>query len=277
MLGSFLNVVIYRYPVMLYREWESMAKDVLSERGFTISPEKSPIDKDPETYTIVTPRSSCRNCGHKITALENIPVLSYLALGGKCRGCKTPISIRYPMIEALTGAIFGLCAWKFGYGLELLVSLIISAYFVSMSMIDIDHQILPDNMTLPLVWLALIAGLDDLFIPLEQAVIGAISGYLALWTVYWLFKLLTGKEGMGHGDFKLLAAIGALVGWQKLGLVIILSAGAGALIGGGMMILQNKSSQTKIPFGPYLAIAGWITLLWGDYLLDQYLQFAGLK
>ena len=277
LLGSFLNVVIFRYPIMLFREWESMAKEVLTDRGFKLSPPEKPVDSQPEKFNLVVPRSACPKCGHNITAIENIPLISYLFLGGKCKDCKTPISIRYPFVELLTGITFGLCAWHFGFGWPLAFALVITAYFVAMSMIDIDHQILPDNMTLPLVWLAIVAGYLELFVSLPEAVIGAIAGYLALWSVYWLFKLLTGKEGMGYGDFKLLAVIGALVGWQKLGLVIVLSAGVGAILGGLLLVIQNKDSQTKIPFGPYLAVAGWITFIWGDILLDSYMRYAGLK
>lgn len=275
--GSFLNVVIYRYPITLFREWETMAKEILIERGFKISPPEKPTDNQPKKFNLVTPRSACPKCGHKITALENIPVISYLFLRGKCKGCSTPIPIRYPLIELFTGITFALCAYHFELGYPLLFALIITAYFIAMSFIDIDHQILPDNMTIPLLWLCLLIAIFNIYIPLQDAVIGAAAGYLSLWSVYWLFKLLTGKEGMGYGDFKLLAVIGAIVGWQKLGIVIVLSAGVGTVIGGLMIAFQNKNSQTKIPFGPYLAAAGWITFLWGDILLESYFEFSGLK
>lgn len=277
LLGSFLNVVIYRYPIMLFREWEAMAKEILTERGFKISSPEKNIDTQPQKFNLVVPRSACPKCNHKITALENIPVISYLFLKGKCKNCSTPISVRYPLIELFTGLTFALCAYHFGFGYPLLFALIITAYFIAMSFIDIDHQILPDNMTIPLLWLCLIIAIFNTYIPLQDAVIGAAAGYLSLWSVYWLFKLVTGKEGMGYGDFKLLAVIGAIVGWQKLGIVIVLSAGVGAVIGGLMIAFQNKNSQTKIPFGPYLAAAGWITFLWGDILLESYFEFAGLK
>jgi len=277
MLGSFLNVVIFRYPIMLFREWESMAKEVLKERKFKITAPKESPDGQPEKFNLVVPRSACPKCGHKITSFENVPVVSYLFLKGKCRGCQTNISFRYPLIEIITGLAFGLCAWHFGFGWPLVIALILTAYFISMSMIDIDHKILPDTMTLPLVWLALIAGYFNLYIPLKDAVVGAMAGYLALWSIYWLFKIITGKEGMGYGDFKLLAVIGALVGWQKLGIVIILSAGVGAILGGLLLVIQNKDSQTKIPFGPYLAIAGWLTFIWGDIMMAEYMKFAGLS
>jgi leader peptidase (prepilin peptidase)/N-methyltransferase len=277
LVGSFLNVVIYRSPIMMFREWESMAKEVLTDRGFKLTPPKEAFDKQPEKFNLVVPRSGCPQCGHKITAMENIPLISYLFLKGKCRKCKTAISMRYPFVELLTGVTFAFCAHHFGYGWPLLFSLVITGYFVAMSFIDIDHQILPDSMTLPLVWLALLVSINNTYIALEDAVIGAAVGYMILWSIYWLFKLVTGKEGMGHGDFKLLAVIGALVGWQKIGIVVVLSAGVGALIGGLLLIIQNKDSQTKIPFGPYLAVAGWITFLWGDELLNQYLIFSGMK
>lgn len=276
MLGSFLNVVIFRYPIMLFREWESMAKEVLTERGFKLTPPEQPVDKQPEKFNLIVPRSACPKCGHKITALENIPILSYLFLKGKCRNCKTSISARYPFIELLTGVTFAVCAQHFGFGWPLAFALLITAYFISMSFIDIDHQILPDTMTLPLLWLALILALNNIYIPLTDAIIGAAAGYLILWSIFWLFKLVTGKEGMGYGDFKLLAVIGAIVGWQKLGLVVVLSAGVGAIIGGAMLLLQNKDSQTKIPFGPYLAAAGWITFIWGDNLMNAYFEYAGI-
>ncbi len=275
LLGSFLNVVIFRYPVMLFREWESMAKEILKDRGFKITPPKEPLDKHPKRFNLVVPRSSCTNCDHQITSLENIPVISYLWLKGRCRGCGNSISMRYPFIEIITALAFALVTYHFGFGWQLSIALLLTAYFIAMSMIDIDHQILPDLMTLPLVWLGLICGYFSIFIPLQDALIGAIAGYLILWSIYWIFKLLTGKEGMGYGDFKLLAAIGSFVGWQQLPLVIILSAGVGAIIGGGLLFLQKKGKETKIPFGPYLAIAGWIALLWGEPIINGYLNYAG--
>lgn len=276
LVGSFLNVVIFRYPIMLFREWEDMAKDILKERGFKISAPKEAFDKQPKKFNLVVPRSACPKCGHNITSMENIPLFSYIFLKGKCRDCKNPISVRYPFVELLTGVCFALTANHFGFGWPLLAALVITGYFVSMSFIDIDHQILPDTMTLPLVWFALICSFQSLFVPLGDAVIGAIAGYLILWSIYWLFKLVTGKEGMGYGDFKLLAVIGALVGWQQIGLVVVLSAGVGAIIGGLLLAIQGKGKETKIPFGPYLAVAGWITLLWGDVIIAKYMQFAGL-
>jgi len=276
LVGSFLNVVIFRYPIMMFRDWEEMAKEVLKNRGFKLTAPKEPFDKQPKKFNLVVPRSACPQCGHKITSLENLPLISYLVLKGKCKECSNSISIRYPFVELLTGICFALAAWHFGFGWTLLISLVLISYLVAMSFIDIDHQILPDVMTLPLIWLALICAFQSIFVPLQEAVLGAIVGYLALWSIYWLFKLITGKEGMGHGDFKLLAAIGAFVGVQGVGLVVILSAGVGAIIGGLMIAIQGKDKGTKIPFGPYLAVAGWITLLWGDVIIRNYMQFAGL-
>ncbi|MBV1909662.1 MAG: A24 family peptidase [Kangiellaceae bacterium] len=276
LVGSFLNVVIFRYPITLFREWESMAKDILKERGFKITSPPEPFDKQPEKFNLVVPRSACPKCGHNITSLENIPIISYLVLRGKCRDCKTPISLRYPFVELLTGFCFALAAQHFGFGWPLVAVLLLTAYFVAMSFIDIDHQILPDTMTLPLVWFGLICATQSLFISLEQSLIGALVGYLSLWSIYWIFKIVTKKEGMGYGDFKLLAVIGAFVGWQKVALVIVLSAGVGAVIGGLMIAVQGKGKETKIPFGPYLAVAGWITLLWGDIIIAEYMEFSGL-
>ena len=276
LVGSFLNVVIFRYPIMLFREWESMAKDILNERGFKLTPPKENSDNQPDKFNLVVPRSTCPKCGHKITSIENIPIVSYLFLKGKCRNCKNPISARYPFIELLTGICFGLSAYHFGFSWELAVVLLLTCYLIAMSFIDIDHQILPDTMTLPLVWFALICGYYSVFVDLPSALLGALVGYLSLWSIYWLFKILTGKEGMGYGDFKLLAVLGAFVGWQKVGLVILLSAGVGAVVGGLLLTIQGKGKETKIPFGPYLAAAGWITLLWGDSLISTYRNFAGI-
>ncbi len=277
LVGSFLNVVIYRYPIMLFREWEQMAKDILSERGFKIKTPEVSFDKQPKKFNMVVPRSACPKCDHKISGLENIPIISYLFLKGKCRGCQTPISLRYPFIELLTGICFAVIAQNFLFGWPLAIALIVTAYFIAMSFIDIDHQILPDTMTLPLVWLGLFVAYFNLYIPLEGALIGALVGYLSLWSVYWLFKIITGKEGMGYGDFKLLAVIGAFMGWKSVLLTIVLSAGVGAILGGLLLLIQGKGKETKIPFGPYLAVAGWISWIWGDWLINQYLIFSGLR
>ncbi|MGB0496304.1 MAG: prepilin peptidase [Kangiellaceae bacterium] len=277
MVGSFLNVVIYRYPIMLFREWEKMAKDILNERGFTLKSPDKPIDNQPENFNMVIPRSACPVCHHKISSLENIPIFSYLFLKGKCKKCKTPISFRYPFIELLTGICFAIAAQNFGFSIPLGVVLLVTAYLIAMSFIDIDHQILPDTMTLPLVWLGLIVAYFNLFISLEASLIGVLVGYLSLWSVYWLFKILTKKEGMGYGDFKLLAVIGAFMGWQKVLLTIVLSAGVGAILGGLLLLVKNKGKETKIPFGPYLAVAGWIAWMWGNQLIAEYMSFSGLS
>jgi leader peptidase (prepilin peptidase)/N-methyltransferase len=273
MVGSFLNVVIHRLPKMLFAEWRHMAIEVLNDQGIKII-EDNLKNLDNNKVNLITPRSRCPHCGHAISAAENIPVISYLLQKGRCKGCSQPISPRYPLVEILTAITMAVCAHQYGLSWQLAVALVFTAYLIAMSFIDADHQILPDNMTLPLLWLGLIVATQSLFIPLEEAVIGAAVGYLSLWSVYWLFKLLTGKEGMGHGDFKLLAALGAFVGWQKVLLIIVLSALIGAIIGGTIMAIRK--SDSKIPFGPYLAIAGWITLLWGDQLLNAYFTYAGI-
>ncbi len=222
-------------------------------------------------YNIVTPRSACPSCGHQITALENIPIISYLFLGGKCRGCKTKISIRYPLIEALSALLIGLVAYKFGYSMTTLFAWVFTFALITLTFIDFDTQLLPDDITLPLLWLGLIFNLNTGFTDLKSAVIGAILGYLILWAVYWLFKLATGKEGMGYGDFKLLAAIGAWFGWQLIPAVILLSSVVGAVIGIGLIVLQDKNGNTAIPFGPFLALGGIAALFFGKQLAGYYL------
>jgi leader peptidase (prepilin peptidase)/N-methyltransferase len=278
LVGSFLNVVIYRYPIMLFNEWEAMAKDILIERKFKITNlnnNDSTLQKK-QPFNLVVPRSTCPKCHHLISSIENIPLFSYLFLMGKCKHCQTHISIRYPFIELLTAICFALLPHYFSFGWPLLITLVFTSYFIAMSFIDIDHQILPDTMTIPLVWFGLLAAHFHIYITLDAALIGAIVGYLSLWSVYWLFKLLTGKDGMGYGDFKLLAVIGALLGWEKVLLTILLSAAVGSLIGGGLLLLQGKEKSTKIPFGPYLITAGWISWLWGDTLIQAYTSFSGI-
>ena len=261
LIGSFLNVVIHRLPQMMEREWACQCAEF---RG-----EDPPLFDVP--LSLAQPRSRCPHCGHAITALENIPVLSYLVLRGRCRGCGQPISLRYPLIEALTGSLFALAAWKFGLGWPLLGVLIFLSACIALTFIDADTQLLPDDITLPLVWLGLLFNLNASFTNLSSAVIGAIAGYLSLWTVYWLFKLATGKEGMGYGDFKLLAAIGAWVGWQMLPLTILLSSFVGALVGIALIVFARQGRNVPIPFGPYLATAGVIALFWGKPLTQLYL------
>lgn len=277
LFGSFFNVVIHRLPKILNREWRSTASEILKEAKCDVS---CPKDDLPEKYSLVTPRSACPKCGHKITALENIPIFSWLFLKGKCRSCKTSISIRYPFVELLTAITFATCAWVFGFNWLLLFALIFTSFLIVGSFIDYDHKILPDQLTLPLVWVGISTFLflepsviQHSFAPdLESAVIGALCGYLVLWAIYWLFKIMTGKEGMGHGDFKLLAAIGAFVGFKMLPLVIILSTVTGAVLGIIAMIINKKGRDYTIPFGPFLAIAGWITLIWGQPLTELYLN-----
>ena len=259
-VGSFLNVVIHRLPKMMEREWHANCLELQGKE----------VPEQPK-YTIVSPRSACPKCGHQITALENIPIISWLILGGKCSNCKTKISKRYPLIEALTGALIGLVAYKFGYTYSALFAFIYVFALVTLTFIDFDTQLLPDDITLPLMWLGLIFNISNGFTDLKSAVLGAIFGYLILWSVYWLFKLVTGKEGMGYGDFKLLGAIGAWFGWQLLPAVILLSSVVGAVIGIGMIMFRGKTGNTAIPFGPFLALGGIAALFFGQQLASFYL------
>jgi len=260
MVGSFLNVVIYRLPKMMEREWHNNCLDL---QGKEIPAQTS--------YTLSKPRSACPNCGHKITALENIPIISYLILRGRCHGCKTPISMRYPLIETLTGALIGLISWKFGYSSMALFASIFTFALIALTFIDFDTQLLPDDITLPLLWLGLLFNLNFGFTDLKSAVIGAAAGYLVLWSVYWLFKLIRGKEGMGYGDFKLLAAIGAWFGWKLLPAVILLSSTLGAIIGIALIVLTKRGKEVPMPFGPFLAIGGIAALFFGQQLAAIYL------
>lgn len=260
MVGSFLNVVIHRLPKMMEREWQRNCQELKDEEVTTEA-----------RYSLVVPRSACPNCGHKITALENIPVLSYVLLRGKCSGCKTPISARYPLVEALTGALTGLIAWQFGYSSLTLAAWIFTFALIALTFIDFDAFLLPDDITLPLLWLGLLYNLNGGFTLIQSAVAGAVAGYLILWSIYWLFKLVTGKEGMGYGDFKLLAAIGAWFGWQLLPAVILLSSLAGSIIGIGMIIFAKQGRSVPIPFGPYLALGGIAALFWGPQLARFYM------
>lgn len=260
MVGSFLNVVIHRLPKMMELEWQNNCHELQGKES-------------PETtkYTLASPRSACPNCGHKISALENIPIVSYLALRGKCSGCKAPISMRYPMIEALTGLAIGLVSWKFGYTSTTFFAWIFVFALIALTFIDFDTQLLPDDITLPLLWLGLIFNLNTGFTDIKSAVIGALAGYLILWSIYWLFKLITGKEGMGYGDFKLLAAIGAWFGWQMLPAVILLSSVLGAVIGISLIVFAKRGREVPMPFGPFLAIAGIAALFLGPQLASYYL------
>ena len=265
MVGSFLNVVIHRLPLMMERDWQAQYQEYLGE---------SPAEDAP--LNLAQPASRCPHCNHKIRFYENIPLLSYLWLRGKCSSCQTSISARYPLVELLTGVLSAVIAWHFGFGLQAGAALLLTWALLALSMIDVDHQLLPDSITLPLLWLGLTLSLFPVFTDMRSSLIGAIAGYLSLWTVYQLFKLLTGKEGMGFGDFKLLAALGAWMGWQALPVIVILSSAVGALLGGAMIAIQGRDRAQPIPFGPYLAIAGWIALLWGDRISDAYLRWSGI-
>ncbi|HEA3130821.1 TPA: prepilin peptidase [Aeromonas hydrophila] len=262
MIGSFLNVVIHRLPIMLEREWQA------EYLGY-FNPETQPQQE--ERYNLMVPRSACPHCGHAITAMENIPLLSWLWLKGRCRECQAPISARYPLVELLTALLSLVVAATYPPGWALLTALLLTWVLVALTFIDLDKMLLPDQLTLPLLWGGLLFNLTGGFVPLTDAVIGAMAGYLVLWSLYWAFKLLTGKEGMGYGDFKLLAALGAWLGWQALPIVLLLSSLVGAFIGIGLILLRNHNQNKPIPFGPYLAIAGWIALLWGDTITRWYL------
>ncbi|MBI3546537.1 MAG: prepilin peptidase [Gammaproteobacteria bacterium] len=265
-IGSFLNVVIYRLPVMMERRWQSQCQELINARPATPAP--------PERFDLVIPRSRCPHCGHAITALENIPLLSFLWLRGKCVACRKSISWRYPAIEFLTGVLSAWVAWHFGFNITALAGLLLTWGLIALAFIDYDHQLLPDDITLPLLWLGLLFNVAGVFVPLPAAVIGAVAGYLFLWIVYQLFKLVTGKEGMGYGDFKLLAALGAWLGWQNLPLTILLASFVGAVIGIASILFMGHDRRTAIPFGPFLCVAGWIALMWGNVLTHLYLQFA---
>ena len=260
MVGSFLNVVIHRLPKMMEQDWQCQCAEL---RG-----EDPPVA---EPLTLAIPRSRCPHCGHQITVLENIPILSWLMLRGKCSGCSAPISMRYPVVEAVTGILTAFAAWHFGFGWSAAGAILFVWAMVALTGIDFDTQLLPDSITLPLVWLGLLFNLSGTYTSLSSAVIGAVAGYLSLWSVYWGFKLTTGKEGMGFGDFKLLAAIGAWLGWQMLPLTILLSSFVGAIVGIGLIVLAKRGRNVPIPFGPYLAAAGLIALFWGKPLTHIYL------
>lgn len=269
LIGSFLNVVIYRLPKMMEDEWQQEYKAYfLSATDTTATPAK---------FNLAVPRSSCPSCAAPVLARDNIPVLSWLLLKGKCRSCSAPISIRYPLVETLTAILSVVVAWKLGFGLAAVVLIVTTWTLIALTFIDIDKMLLPDQLTLPLLWLALLFSLSSsAFVNPGQAIVGAAAGYLSLWSVYWLFKLLTGKEGMGYGDFKLLAVFGAFLGWQQLPLIILLSSCVGAVVGVILLSVQGKNKATPIPFGPYIAAAGWIALLWGEHITNAYLRYLGL-
>jgi leader peptidase (prepilin peptidase)/N-methyltransferase len=310
LVGSFLNVVIHRLPIMLDREWRAEAQQVLAEEassdapaapssplparepeqvslsfetpGAVETPAEAPVPP-PATYNLVTPRSACPHCGALIRAHQNIPVLSYLLLGGRCASCRARISPRYPAVELATALLSAAVAWRFGWHWQTLAALVLTWALIALTVIDYDHQILPDAITLPLLWLGLLLALawrPGLAPPLPvspaSAIAGAAAGYFVLWAVYWLFKLVTGREGMGYGDFKLLAALGAWMGWQMLPVIILLSAASGAALGLALIVLRGRDRSHPMPFGPFLALAGWIAIMWGPQLVDGYLRYSGL-
>jgi leader peptidase (prepilin peptidase)/N-methyltransferase len=282
LVGSFLNVVIYRVPVMLERQWREQCAELAGSSAGTIpAATATPADKT-EPFNLLVPRSRCQSCKAPITAAQNVPVLSWLLLKGRCAGCGARISRRYPIIEAFTGLASALIAWKFGFGWPALAALVLTWYLIALTFIDVDTQLLPDNMTLPLMWLGLLfalwgpdSGGGTLPVDLRSSIIGAVAGYVSLWAVYHLFKLLTGKEGMGYGDFKLFAALGAWLGWKMLLPIILMAALVGAVVGIVMLSIQGKDRATPIAFGPYLAAAGWLTLLFGHDLVNRYLGLFG--
>jgi leader peptidase (prepilin peptidase)/N-methyltransferase len=283
-VGSFLNVVIYRLPVMLQRDWEQQCREMLAGAAApedSGSTEREPAEPD-ETFNLVTPRSRCGACGTPIKSYQNIPLISYLILRGRCAACGKSISIRYPMVELSSGILSAIVAWHFGYTFESAAALALVWSLIALSMIDLDHQLLPDIITLPLMWLGLGLSLfthadgSALFVGPADSIIGAIAGYLSLWSIYQGFRLATGKEGMGYGDFKLLAALGAWLGWQMLFPIVILSAIVGLIAALGMIIFRGHDRQIPIPFGPYLAVAGFVALIWGPRLIAGYMSVSGL-
>jgi len=270
-VGSFLNVVIYRLPLMMQREWQSECR-LLLEDELTAKPTQA---SNSESFNLVKPNSTCPKCKTAIKPWQNIPIISWIMLKGKCANCSNPISARYPIVEAITALLSLVIAYTFGATEHAFLYIFVTWILVALTFIDIDHMLLPDQLTLPLVWLALIAAVMGITISPGDAIVGAACGYLSLWSVFWLFKLLTGKEGMGYGDFKLLAVFGALLGWQSLLTIILLSSVVGAIIGIALLSIQGKDKATPIPFGPYLAIAGWITLLWGAQIQAAYFNLIG--
>jgi leader peptidase (prepilin peptidase) / N-methyltransferase len=262
-IGSFLNVVIHRLPKMLERQWRA---ELAEADGQSAAAEPAPA------FNLAYPRSACPACGHAIRALENIPLISYVALAGKCSACKARISPRYPLVEALTGVLSGYIAWRFGITWTMAAALLFAWAMIALAFIDLDTFYLPDDITLPLLWAGLLVNLWGTFVDLPSAVVGAAMGYLSLWAVYWGYKIVTGKEGMGYGDFKLLAAIGAWLGWKMLPVVILLSSFAGAVIGIALIVFARHGRNVPIPFGPYLVVGGLVALFWGNAIVDYYLR-----
>ena len=266
MVGSFLNVVIFRLPRMMEADWKLQCRTLLDI--------KTESADDSVDFNLIWPRSRCPDCNHQITAFENIPIISYLLLGRKCSACKSSISFRYPLIEFVSGFLAFFLAWYFGFGLKGILAIILSWALLTLSIIDIDHQLIPDDITLPFLWLGIIANMFGIYTDIYSSLIGVISGYGVLWSVYIIFKMLTGKEGMGYGDFKLLAMLGAWLGWQMLPLIILLSSLSGAIIGLSLILFKQHDKSKPIPFGPYLAIAGWIALVWGNEITSAYYRWS---
>ena len=267
LVGSFLNVVILRLPRRLEWQWRRDAHEILEQ----------PDTYEPPPPGIVVEPSHCPHCKHRLAWFENIPLFSWLALRGKCRYCKAPISPQYPLVELLTCLLTVACVWRFGFGWQGFGAVVLTCFLIALSGIDLRTRLLPDQLTLPLMWLGLVGSMDSLYMPAKQALIGAALGYVSLWAVWWLFKQLTGKEGMGFGDFKLLAALGAWCGWKGILPIVLLSSLVGAIIGSIWLAAKGRDRATPIPFGPYLAVAGWIVFFWGDQLVGAYLRFAGLR
>jgi len=267
LVGSFLNVVILRLPPRMEWAWKRDSREILGE----------PEVYDPPPPGIVVERSHCPHCKHQLSWYENIPVFSWLALRGKCRNCRAPISIQYPLVELLTMLLFLASVWRFGFGWQGFGAILLSCFLLSLAAIDLRTRLLPDQLTLPLLWLGLVASVENLYMGPKAALLGAMAGYLSLWSVYWVFKQLTGKEGMGHGDFKLLAAIGAWVGLKGILPTILVSSLVGAILGSIWLAMKGRDRATPIPFGPYLAIAGWIAFFWGEAMVDGYLRLSGLR
>lgn len=271
MVGSFLNVVIYRLPIMMENSWKEEYKNYFSTK-------ESAVENDvKQPFNLVLPHSTCPCCGHRIRAWENIPIISYLVLGGKCSQCKSKISIRYPAVELFTALVCTLAAWHYGPSVTALWSVLVCYILIALIFIDADKMLLPDQLTLPLLWLGLLLSTQSIFVDMFDAIIGAAAGYLSLWSVYWLFKLATGKEGMGYGDFKLLAALGAFTGWQGLPIIILLSSLVGAIVGILLLRLKSDSDEANtsqpMPFGPYIAVAGFITLLYKEPIISAYISW----
>lgn len=266
LIGSFLNVVILRLPIMMFREWLIDSKNFQDDL-----PDHPALKTLDQPYNLAKPDSHCPKCQAPVKPWMNIPIVSYFLLKGQCNSCGIKISARYPLVEFATAALSSLLLIQFDFSWQLAAMLFLTWMLVAMSMIDIDHQILPDNMTLPLMWLGILLATQNVFVDLESSVYGAIAGYLSLWSVYWVFKLVTGKEGMGHGDFKLLAALGAWFGWKMLPLIILLSSAVGAVVGIAGIIILGRNKNIPIPFGPYLAAAGWLAAMWGSEIIDWYL------